>query len=361
MSIRISSRWLLILILAAALAGSAAGGLIVLSLGSRPGEAGDTPDGIALADAIELVMPAVVGVTTVSITRDEFYRPVPVRGVGSGIIVDPAGIILTNDHVVGGADEITVLLADGRRTVGRVLWTGPDLDLAVISIDEPDLVAATLGDSDAVRVGETALAIGNPLGLRFQRSVTAGIISALDRAIMLPGGGGMRIMEDLIQTDASINPGNSGGPLLNIHGHVIGVNTAKVPEAEGLGFAIPINLARPILAAIIEQGEFRRPYIGVRIVDSQTAQFLNDEVEVPRGALIVSAVPGGPAQRAGIHDGDTIIAVAGQPVTAIADVRRALLARTIGEVVDVRVIREQTELSFAVRLEEMPAREEEAR
>ncbi|KKH59039.1 hypothetical protein DU75_07475, partial [Methanosarcina mazei] len=186
-------------------------------------------------------MKSVVGITTVETVRDFIWER-QVQGIGSGVIVDSRGYILTNSHVVGdnNADRITVLFEDGDKKVGQVIWHDPSLDLAMVKVNAINLPVADFGDSDTLQIGEIAVAIGNPLGLEFQRTVTSGIISGLNRTIPLDQ---YYKMEDLIQTDASINPGNSGGPLLNAKGEVIGINTAKISTGEGLGFAIPINIA----------------------------------------------------------------------------------------------------------------------
>ncbi|MCL6450646.1 MAG: trypsin-like peptidase domain-containing protein [Acetobacteraceae bacterium] len=365
--------WLVLIVVTAALLGGlAAGGAVFLAGGGHFGEEGPgegaappAPDGggspaplppasASVVEVAERVAPAVVGVSTVRLTYDFFYRPVPVEGVGSGVIVDPRGYILTNEHVVGGAKEIQVVLSDGRKLPAKCLWSGADLDLAVIKVEGAGLPAAPMGDSEQLRVGEPAIAIGNPLGLKFQRSVTAGIISALGRSIQVPGSDGSRIMEDLIQTDASINPGNSGGPLVNLRGEVVGINTAKVSGAEGLGFAIPINLARPIVEDVIEHGRFLRPWLGVSVVDRETAAYYDEEIKVERGVLLVRVAEGGPAERAGLKEGDILLEVGGRKVDSIADLRRALFAAEAGQRVEVVYLRGSRERRVGVVLQEMP-------
>lgn len=250
------------------------------------------------------VIASVVGITTTSIQRDEYFRSKRVQGVGSGVIVDSRGYILTNNHVAGGeANTITVSLIDGRTVNGKAIWTDPTLDLAIVKIDGTDnLTAATLGDSKTVTVGEDAIAIGNPLGLRFQRSVTAGIISALNRTIEVEDG---MYMDDLIQTDASINPGNSGGPLINKNGEVIGINTIKVTTAEGMGFAIPINVAKPIIQNVIKDGAYKIPIFGAVGFDRELASFIDDKIN--NGIYISKVLKDTPAERAGLKAGDVIL------------------------------------------------------
>ena len=215
--------------------------------------------------AAEKVRPSVVGITTTHV-RERGYNDggwEVIEGVGSGFIVSPDGYILTNDHVAVSLDaEIVVILHNGDELKGRVLWTDPTLDLAIIKVNADGMPAAELGDSSKLIVGEPAIAIGTPLGLQFQQTTTAGIISALDRTVEVGTERGQNFMEDLIQTDASINPGNSGGPLVNIAGQIIGVNTVKVISAEGIGFAIP-KTWKPVIQRFLDEGEFVTPYLGL--------------------------------------------------------------------------------------------------
>jgi S1-C subfamily serine protease len=296
------------------------------------------------------ITPAVVGISTVEIQYDLFFRPVESMSVGSGVIVDPNGYILTNDHVVGRARKITVILSDGRHYDAERLWSDPTLDLAVIKIKAEDLKVAPLGDSDRLAVGELAVAIGNPLGLRFQRTVTAGIISALERSLPV----GNVIMQDLIQTDASINPGNSGGPLINSRGEVIGINTVKASEAEAMGFAIPINLAKPIVKSIIEHGRFIKPWLGISGIDREIAAYYNTKVKIDRGILVGGVEPGSPAYKGGIREGDIITHIQGQEINTMAKLRMVLYNLKVGQTVEIRVLRDNKERIISVTLEEMP-------
>lgn len=249
------------------------------------------------------LMPSVVGIT--STVNPGIYKQGE-SGVGSGMIVDDRGYILTNNHVASKqTDEILVSLYDGREVKGKVVWADENLDMAIVKINADKLIAAPLGDSDALSVGDTAIAIGNPLGLTFQRTVTSGIISAMNRTIGEAGG---MFMEDLLQTDASINPGNSGGPLININGEVIGINTVKVTSAEGMGFAIPINLVKPILKSIKEKGSFVTPIIGIQGIDKQMAGFTTN-IKVEKGIYVYESIIGGPANKQGIKKGDIILSV----------------------------------------------------
>jgi serine protease Do len=323
----------------AAIVGGIAGGLIASEqmIQRRPAQPGENdrenirilyPEGEkpGIASAVaEKNIPAVVSITTIEIKRDEIFRATESRGVGSGVVVEPNGYILTNDHVIGkNPVEITVLFEDGRQMPAEILWQDATLDLALIKVEAEGLACVELGDSDQIRVGEPAIAIGSPLGLRFQRSVTSGIVSALNRSLIVSDGGGEVVMEDLIQTDASINPGNSGGPLLNASGLVIGINTAKASEAEGIGFAVPINIAKPIIAQIVEKGYFRPMYLGVEGYDKEIAGYYYSDMDIQNGIYIARVYPNTPAEAAGIREGDIIISIEDQQIDSLVDMRSIL-------------------------------------
>jgi S1-C subfamily serine protease len=216
---------------------------------------------------------------------------------------------------------------------GKVVWADENLDMAVVKINADKLTPAQLGDSRALSVGDAAIAIGNPLGLTFQRTVTAGIISAMNRTIGEPG---RMFMEELLQTDASINPGNSGGPLININGKVIGINTVKVSSAEGMGFAIPINLAKPILKSIEEKGSFITPIIGIQGIDKQMAGFTNN-IKVEKGIYVYDSIIGGPANQQGIKKGDIILSVNGKLTNTMIDFKTELYNAGVGNSVTLKV------------------------
>jgi serine protease Do len=285
------------------------------------------------------VTPAVVGISTIQVNYDFFYRPVETEAVGSGVIVDSSGHIISNDHVVGNTDQITVFLSDGRKYEATKLYRDPSLDLALIKIDAPNLVAAKLGDSNSVLVGDLAVAIGNPLGLSLQRTVTAGIISALNRMVVVRDRRGEVLMQDLIQTDASINPGNSGGPLVNSKGEVIGINTVKASQAEAIGFAIPINIVKPIVRSIIEKGKFDKPYLGIEGIDSEIAQVMNLKVTVDSGVYVAAVERGSSADKAGIKRADIITKIAGKEVGSMAKLRQIIYNLELGKPVDIEIRR----------------------
>ncbi len=280
--------------------------------------------------------PAVVGVVTVEIGTDYFFRPVQEQGVGSGFIVDPNGYILTNNHVANPkSKDITVYLADGRSMKAKALWSDPSLDMSILKIDASGLPVVDMGDSDGIVVGETTVAIGNPLGLRFQRTVTSGIVSAVNRSLQTEDGD---ILEDLIQTDASINPGNSGGPLLNAQGEVIGINTAKVSSAEGLGFSIPVNISKPILKKIIETGKFTPAYMGVVAYDKEIAGYYNDDADLQEGVYIEDVQKNGPAAEAGLKKGCIVTEIAGKKTGNMLQFKTILYGYDPGDTVTVKYV-----------------------
>lgn len=288
----------------------------------------------AISVAANKVIPSVVGITTTKITKNIFNQSKNVQGVGSGVVIDKDGYIVTNNHVAGlNAKNIAVSLSDGRETSGRVIWTDENLDLSVIKVDVDNLVPASFGDSKQLSVGEEAIAIGNPLGLTFQRTVTSGIVSALNRTIEVTEG---RFMEDLIQTDASINPGNSGGPLVNIKGEIIGINTVKVSSAEGIGFAVPINILKPIINTIRDTGGFKSPIIGIQGFDKNMSIYIDKKID--KGIYVYKVEKNTPAAAAGLSAGDTIVAINGNEINTMMDLREALYNVGVGAKIKVSIV-----------------------
>ncbi|NMB27964.1 MAG: PDZ domain-containing protein [Tissierellia bacterium] len=295
-------------------------------------------------------MSSVVGITTVKVQRYGFMEQ-EVDGVGSGVIVDSNGYILTNSHVIGDgkAKEITVLFEDGGEKPGKVLWYDPTLDLAMVKVDANGLPVATLGDSDKLEVGEIAIAIGNPLGLEFERTVTSGIISGLHRTIKIDES---NIIEDLIQTDASINPGNSGGPLLNGKGEVVGINTAKITTAEGLGFSIPINIVKPIIDQVIKKGTYETVFIGITGVEVELYERqLRVDLSADEGVIIIEVVSNSPASKAGLINGDIITKIDDQQIKNMNQLKKALYKYEKGDKAKLSIIRngkeKQVEIVFS--------------
>lgn len=299
----------------------------------------------------EYAMPSVVGITTITLERDLFFGDIRERpGLGTGVIVDERGYILTNSHVIGDGEvsELMVLLHDGQELPAEVLWNEASLDLAIIKVDEDNLPVANLGDSDNLRVGEITIAIGNPMGLDFERTLTQGVVSGLNRSITTSGGSAEGI-DNFIQTDASINPGNSGGPLLNTDAEVIGINTAKLQNGEGLGFAIPINTAKPIIEQFVETGEFRPVYLGVQGLNAEVYQrSWGEELSVSHGFYVAEINPGSVAQEYGIESGDVIIGVNGQEVRNRGTLIRELYKLTPGDRATVTIVRGEEEIDIDV-------------
>lgn len=286
-----------------------------------------------------------------------------VRGTGSGFIINSSGQILTNAHVVNGADTVSVTLKDGRTLEGEVLGEDPVTDVAVIKIQANNLPAVALGNSDVLQPGEAVIAIGNPLGL--DNTVTAGIISATDRSSSDVGVPDKRV--GFIQTDAAINPGNSGGPLLNARGEVIGMNTAIIQGAQGLGFAIPINTVQGIAQQLITKGKVEHPYLGVQMVGltpeiKQQLDIESDgrlQIAADRGILIIRVVPGSPADDAGLRAGDVIQTINNQPVTTTEEFQRLVERSKVGSSLQLTLQRNEQSRQVAVRLEALPAQPQE--
>jgi serine protease Do len=271
----------------------------------------------------------------------------PFRGVGSGIIVDPRGFVLTNNHVIERADEIELTLADGQTFKGTVIGRDPKTDLAMIKVDtDVDLPVVVLGDSDTVQVGHWAVAIGNPFGLG--QSVTVGVVSGVGRGEL-----GLSTYEDYIQTDASINPGNSGGPLVNIRGEVIGINTAINPIGRGIGFAIPINMAKEVMQQLVEHGRVVRGYLGV-VIQTLSGELAGKfDVAENGGVLVGDILRGSPAEQAGLKRGDVILDYAGRPVRKMQELQRLVASTPPGTPVRVKVLRDRQEQLVALEIGEM--------
>jgi Do/DeqQ family serine protease len=353
----------------------------------RPGAkaSATTPAPIATADALqaafvsvaERVRPAVVHLGTVQVARgrrppiapgpnaddpffkdffDQFFgRSGPNRreefqtpGLGSGVIIDQRGYVLTNFHVVKGADGVTIRLADKQEFRGRIVGSDPKTDLAVIKFDGPaDLRVAPLGNSDSLRVGEWAIAIGNPFGL--DQTVTVGVVSATGRADV-----GIATYENFIQTDASINPGNSGGPLVNLRGEVIGINTAIVATGQGIGFAIPANMVKRVTAQLIDRGRVQRGWIGVALqpMSKELGQALG--VGDAHGAVVARVYPGSPAETAGLAQNDVIVGFDGTAVDDYHHLQRLSSEAEVGRTVKLDVVRKREKKTLSLKVAEAP-------
>ncbi len=305
------------------------------------------------------VSPAVVRIQT-SAGVDTSTGIIPETGVGSGVIYDAAGWILTNRHVVEGSDRLAVELNDGRVLDGTVYGIDTLTDLAIVKVDGGGLPTASLGDSSALKVGQLVIAIGSPLGT-YSNSVTSGIVSAKGRSITADGN---QNLNNLIQTDAAINPGNSGGPLLDAGGHVVGINTAIAADSNGIGFAIPIDIARPIMEQAVAGKELARPYMGIvyRALDVQYAEA--NDLPVSDGALVIpggsptaptpAVVPGGPAEAAGVRQGDIIVKVDAQPIDGDHPLDATLSEFAPGDTISVEVLRDGQSQTLTLTLGTRP-------
>lgn len=320
------------------------------------------PAGTSLiADLVERAAPAVVNIDTVTKERRQVIDPFEdffggrspfgtqefvQKGVGSGFIVDPSGVIVTNNHVVKGATELTVTLNDGRKFAGRVVGRDPSTDVAVVSIAAKNLPTLALGESRTLRVGEWVVAIGSPLGL--SKTVTAGIVSALNRDVQI----NERV--SFIQTDAAINPGNSGGPLIDMRGRVIGINTAIAAQAQGIGFAIPADTVRNIVEQLRAKGKVERAWIGVSIGELTPERAQQMFYKSEPGVIVRQVIPQGPAARAGIMEGDVLLEVDGHKLEKPADLIRYLADRRVGDAVTLMVSREGQHKAIKLGLAAMP-------
>ena len=282
---------------------------------------------------------------------DRYNRTVPMRGKGSGFIVDSRGYILTNNHVAEGADKITVTLLDGRHFEAKLIGRDPTLDLAVIQIQASNLPSLPLGDSDAAEIGEWVVAIGNPLG--FENTVTAGVISGKNRTLQAPNIN----FQGFMQTDASINPGNSGGPLINLRGEVVAINTAIVPYAQGIGFAVPINMAKQVMNDLIEHGEIKRGWLGVTL-QTMTPGFA-ETYKIPgsEGAIVADIMPGSPAESAGFKRGDVIFSIDGKAVKSSQDVVLAIRNKLSGQDAAIELYRDGKKETLTVKLGDIPGKD----
>jgi len=325
---------------------------------SGPNEAAALSDGElldayskAVIEAAEKASPSVVNIEV----SDGARRG---GGSGSGFVFTPDGFLLTNSHVVHGASKIEVTLLDGRRGEAQLIGDDPETDLAVIRVNAPNLMSVDFGDSNKIRVGQLAIAIGNPYG--FQYSVTAGVVSALGRSLRSGTG---RLIDNIIQTDAALNPGNSGGPLINSRGEVIGVNTAVILPAQGICFATAINTAKYVAGQLIKEGRVRRSYIGVagQVVPLHRRLVRYHNLAAETGVLVVSPEPGGPASKAGVQEGDVIVAYDDRPIPGIDELHRMLTDQKVGVKSALTVIRGGEKLTLSITPEDSRMREQRER
>jgi serine protease Do len=304
----------------------------------------------AVLDTIEKVSKSVVNISTIKLVHNIFYQAVPVGGTGSGTIIDKDGLILTNNHVVGGAEKIDVTLWNNQVVEGTIAGSCAIHDIAVVKVEAEDVQSAALGDSDKLRVGQRVYAIGNPFGLTGGPSVTSGVVSAINRTIESERG----LIENLVQTDASINPGNSGGPLIDMSGKVVAINTAIIPYAQGIGFAIPINSARSCSDGIITQGATKQPWLGI-IGLSLTREIARYYcLPADHGVLVTKVADSSPAKDAGMTDGDIILKIDNVELARIEDLVAEIHERKVGESVRIFALHNSRERFFKLKLSEAP-------
>jgi S1-C subfamily serine protease len=313
-----------------------------VSSAGRPNEDADDQ----ILDAYSKAVAHVADEVGPSVVNIEMRGPGGQRGTGSGFIITPDGFVLTNSHVVHGAARLEVTLADGRRPDAHLVGDDPETDLAVVRVYAPQLRPVRLGESNRIRVGQVAIAIGNPYG--FQCTLTAGVVSALGRSFRASTG---RLMDDVIQTDAALNPGNSGGPLLNSRGEAIGVNTAVILPAQGLCFAIGIDTAKYVAGWLIKEGRIRRSSVGVggQNVPLHRRVARHFHLAAASGVLVITVVSDGPAERAGLREGDVIIDFNGQPIPSIDALHKVLTGDLIGLPCTLTVIRGTEKLELPIK------------
>ena len=302
-------------------------------------------------DIVERVSKSVVNISTIRLVYSMFYQMVPVKGVGSGTIIGEEGYVLTNNHVIQDAERMNVTLWDGKVLKAKLEGSCTAHDTAVVKMEKKgDFTVAEIGDSDKLRVGQRVYAIGNPFGLSGGPTVTSGVISAVKRTIDSERG----LLENLVQTDAAINPGNSGGPLVDLEGKVVAINTAIVPFAQGIGFAIPINSAKQCSDEIVEKGISARPWLGIvgLSLTEEIARYY--DLPVDKGVVLTRIMEGSPAERGGLLVGDIIVKLDNKPVPHIEDLSREIHERKVGSKMRVSVFRNGKERVLEVTLSQTP-------
>lgn len=293
-----------------------------------------------LSYVIEEVKKAVVGISFLKPDMEDVLQLGTAEkwGLGSGIIVSKNGYILTNQHIAQNVGtKVSVTLHDGRSSDGRIVWNEKNIDLAIIKIDEKNLPVASLGNSSGIFVGDDVIAIGNPLGIEFQGTTTKGIISGLNRTFMFEENGEKFFMESLIQTDASINPGNSGGPLIDVNGNVIGINTVKLTEAEGIGFAVPINVVKPVIDSFEKDERFEEAILGIYAYDSSVTPYMNANLLMESGIYVSQIDKYGPSGKTELKVGDIIISIDGIEIDEMIELREYIYSKKPGDEVHLKL------------------------
>lgn len=309
--------------------------------------------GTQIGDVIENVTSSVVGISKIKNAGSTifFEDGATQLGLGTGVIVSENGYILSNEHVTGSKySNCYVTLENGRTYNANVVWSDSNLDLSICKIGVKNLPYANLGDSSSMRVGEAVYAIGNPIGYEFQRTVTAGIVSALDRTIRIDENNTTSYMEDLIQTDATINPGNSGGPLINLDGNVIGITSVKITTAEGIGFAVPINVVKPIIESYLKEDKFEEATLGIFAYDKNVIPYLNSEIEVKKGIYVGQISLDSVASKTNLKIGDVITKIDELELNKMCDLRSYIYTKRPGDEVTLTILRNNKEQQIKVTL-----------
>ena len=306
-----------------------------------------------IADIVEEVTGCVVGISKIKNKGSTIFLEdgASSLGLGTGVIISENGYILSNEHVTGEKySNCYVTLENGKAYKANVVWSDSDIDLSICKINAKSLTYAKLGDSDNIRVGERVYAIGNPIGYEFQRTVTSGIISAVNRTIILQEDNKTSHMEDLIQTDATINPGNSGGPLIDIEGNIIGINSVKITSAEGIGFAVPINIVKPILEKFNKDGNFEEAMLGVFAYDKEVIPYMNSDITFDKGIYIAQISIDSPAAKSGLRVGDIILKIDELELNKMCDLREFIYDKSPGDEVKLTIYRNGREINVQVKL-----------
>ncbi|MBQ3145143.1 MAG: trypsin-like peptidase domain-containing protein [Clostridia bacterium] len=306
-----------------------------------------------ITKTLENTIKCVVGISKIKNTGSSIFlnNSTSELGLGTGMIVSENGYILTNWHVAGDKySNCYVTLENGNIYNGNVVWADSDLDLAIIKISVSNLNHITLGDSDNIKIGEQAYAIGNPIGVEFQRTVTSGIISGIDRTIRIEEDGNVAYMEDLIQTDATINPGNSGGPLINSKGEVIGINSVKITEAEGIGFAVPINIIKPVIESFSVNGNFEEAYLGIFAYDRNIIPYLDSSIEFNTGVYVAQISTDGPSKSSTLKVGDIITKIDDISINKMSELRNYIYTKKVGDEVELTILRNKREIIINIKL-----------
>ncbi len=309
--------------------------------------------GTQITDVIEKVTSSVVGISKIKNTGSTIFLQdgTTQLGLGTGVIVSENGYILSNEHVTGAKySNCYVTLENGRNYNANVVWSDSNLDLSICKISVKNLPYVTLGDSANAKVGEAVYAIGNPIGYEFQRTVTAGIISALERTVRIDENETSTYMEDLIQTDATINPGNSGGPLINLDGNVIGITSVKITSAEGIGFAVPINTVKPIIEAYLKEDTFEEASLGIFAYDKNMIPYLEENLEVNKGIYVGQISLDSPARKTELKIGDIITKIDDLELTKMCDLRCYIYTKKPGDEVTLTILRNNSEKQIKVTL-----------